>query len=107
MTLTLSVFGITVVGSFSVNWSPLTSVCNFEIWDVKVIFFSGESVGFPASLLLFVLDKEPETVHEVEFDGKIHAFEFYKIPCVVTNCGICCRFDVPFGDVTVTSSIDF
>ena len=107
LSFTLSAFNVTVVSGFFVNGSPLASVHDFGVWDIKVVFFGGKFVGFPAAFLFVVLDKELETVCEVKFNGKVCTLEFYKVSCIIAYCGVCCFFEVPIGNITVTSSIEF
>ena len=71
MTFAFVVFNVALFRVFLVNWSPLSSINNFGVRDVKEVFFSGEFVGFPTAFLIVVLDNEPEVIQEVEFYGKV------------------------------------
>ena len=96
MPFTFGVFRVAVIGFFSIYGSPVTSVDNFIVVDVKAVVFCGKFVGFPATPLFIVLDKEPEVVCAVKFNRKIHAFVFNEISCVIPNCGPGCLFEVSF-----------
>ena len=106
LSLALLVFKVTVIRLFPINGFPIASNDNIVIWDVKVVFFCGKFVGFPATLLYVVLDKVPKTVGEVESYGEICAFKICKVPCVVSYSCVYCVLEVSLGDITVPSLVD-
>ena len=106
MSFTLGIFRFTIIRFFSIYGSPITLINNFIFLDVKAVILHGEFIGFPATHLFVVLDKKPEVVYEVEFNGKVCAFEFDKISGIVAYCGPGCFFKAPFWDISVTSSVE-
>ena len=100
MTFAFGVFFVTFVRAVIVDGSPLASVSDFRIWDIEAKVFTREFVGLPATFLVVVLNDEPETVREVEFDREIRAFVVHVVSCFVSDYFKRCGFDEVLGNVT-------
>ena len=67
---------------------------------------SREFVGLPATLLVVVLNNEPETVCKIEFDREEQALVVYKISCLISNFFEGCSFDEFLWDVMFSSLVE-
>ena len=65
------------------------------------------TMGNPVTGSFVVLDLVPIMVFEVEFDGKIRAFEKDKVSNVVSHFQPSRVFKVSSGDVAISSSSDW
>ena len=66
-----------------INGSPLATVGDFRVWDVKLVVFFREFVGHPATPLVVVIDNIPKTVCEVKFNRDKQAFVVHEVSLYV------------------------
>ena len=73
------VFRVAFVRVVIVGRAPLTLISDFRVWDVEVVIFCRELVGYPAVPLVVILDNIPEAMCEVKLNRDKRAFVVYEI----------------------------
>ena len=62
-------------------------------------------MGFPATLLVVVLDNIPETMSEIKLNRGKHAVVIHEISLFVSVRCVCCYLAISFWDVAFSPSI--